>query len=38
VNTSFPQPFRGVATLEQKAFVVAFVAMRRGGLLQVEGD
>lgn len=32
-NTALPQPFRGAATSAQKAIVLAFVALRRAGVL-----
>lgn len=30
-NTALPQPFRGQATVEMKAALLAFVALRRAG-------
>jgi hypothetical protein len=38
LNNAFPQPFRGAATTQQKALVVAWVALRRAGLLRVAED
>lgn len=32
INTAFPQPFRGQASVEQKAFIVGVVAMLRAGV------
>lgn len=37
-NSALPQPFRGTANASQKALILAYVCMRRAGLLQVEGD
>ena len=37
-NSALPQPFRGAATTDQKTVLFCFVAMRRAGLLKVEGD
>lgn len=37
-NSTLPQPFRGAASLDQKTLLFCFVAMRRAGLLKVEGD
>ncbi len=31
LNSALPQPFRGSATLEQKAIMLAYVALRRAG-------
>lgn len=33
INNAFPQPFRGDATVAQKAFVVAIVAAKRAGVV-----
>lgn len=38
INNAFPQPFKGTATLQQKALVLAYVTMRRGNLLKVQGE
>jgi hypothetical protein len=38
MNAALPQPFRTIATLEQKARLFAYVALRRGGLLTTEND
>ena len=38
INNAFPQPFRGVASTAQKLTVIAYVAMRRAGLLKVQED
>jgi hypothetical protein len=37
-NSALPQPFRGSATSPQKAFLLAYVIMRRQGLLRAEED
>lgn len=37
-NSALPQPFRGAASSDQKTVLFCFVAMRRAGLLHVEGD
>lgn len=37
-NTALPQPFRGAATTAQKAYLLAFVTMRRSGLLRAQED
>lgn len=36
LNQALPTPFRGAATLQQKALAVAYWAMQRGGLLPNE--
>ena len=33
INNAFTQPFRGQASLALKAAIVAYVALRRGGLV-----
>lgn len=38
INAAFPLPFRSVANASQKAAIVAYVALRRAGLLKVEGE
>jgi len=37
-NAALPQPFRGAATVPQKAFLFCYVAMRRAGRLKVQED
>jgi len=37
-NSALPQPFRATATSSQKALVLAFVCMRRAGILKTEGE
>ncbi len=37
-NAALPQPFRGAATVPQKVWLLALVAMRRAGLLRVSED
>lgn len=37
-NTAIPQPTRGVATAAQKALLLAYVCMRRAGILKTEGE
>ncbi|MFD9069179.1 hypothetical protein [Streptomyces lasiicapitis] len=37
-NTALPQPFRGAASAELKAELLAFVVMRRAGRLHAEED
>lgn len=37
-NSALPQPFRGAASLDQKTLLYCYVAMRRAGLLKVEGE
>lgn len=37
-NSALPQPFRATATLEQKTAVLAYVILRRAGLLKAEGE
>lgn len=38
INAAFPQPFRSTASTADKAAIIAFVAMRRAGMLQVTED
>ena len=33
LNTALPQPFRGAATTEQKALLMAYVALERAGII-----
>jgi hypothetical protein len=37
-NTALPVAFRNATTITQKTLLFCFVAMRRAGLLQVEGE
>lgn len=37
-NTALPQPFRGTANASQKNLLLAYVCMRRAGVLKVEGE
>ena len=37
-NSALPQPFRGQATAELKAFILAVVCLRRAGLASVDGE
>lgn len=37
-NSALPQPFRGTATAAQKAALLAYVCMRRAGVLKTEGE
>ena len=37
-NTSLPLPFRTTATLAEKTAVLAYVILRRAGLLKAEGE
>jgi hypothetical protein len=37
-NTAIPQPARGVASNAQKALLLAYVCMRRAGILKTEGE
>ena len=38
INQQLPEPFRSEATLAQKGAILAFIAMRRGGLLTTAED
>lgn len=38
INNAFPSPFKATANASQKALIVAYVAMRRAGVLKVEGE
>lgn len=38
LNQALPEPFKSDATLAQKAAALAYVVMRRGGLLTTEED
>jgi hypothetical protein len=38
INAALPQPFRGTASADQKALIVALVAARRGGYLKTKDD
>lgn len=33
INAALPQPFRGAATPEQKAILLAYIALERAGVL-----
>lgn len=33
INSALPQPFRGAASPEQKALVLAYIALERAGVL-----
>lgn len=37
-NAALPQPLRGVAGSAQKNLLLAYVCMRRAGVLKVEGE
>lgn len=37
-NAALPQPFRGGASASQKALILAYVCMRRAGILKVDED
>ena len=37
-NTALPQPFRGAASAADKALLLAYVCMRRAGVLDVRGE
>ena len=37
-NAALPLPFRTTATASQKALLLAYVCMRRSGILKVEGE
>ncbi len=37
-NSALPQPFRGTASTAQKNLLLAYVCMRRAGVLRSEGD
>jgi hypothetical protein len=37
-NSALPVPFRTTATAPQKALLLAYVCMRRAGILKVEGE
>lgn len=37
-NNALPQPFRSTANAAQKALVLAYVCMRRAGILKTEGE
>lgn len=38
INTAIPQPARGALTTQQKALLVAYIALRRAGKLKAEED
>jgi len=37
-NTALPQPFRNTASVAQKALLLAYVCMRRAGILKAQED
>lgn len=37
-NTALPQPFRGAASPQEKAAILAYVCLRRGGMLKAQED
>lgn len=37
-NTALPNPFKTTASASQKALILAYVCMRRAGILKVEGE